>query len=519
MKPEFFSKKIFKQTWFILSVITAAGLAARLWVLTLLRGLTFDEMISFSVAEKPLAQIWSYVKWEMHPPLHYYFLHFWFAIFGTSEISAHLSSVLLSLAAIIALYFLGKEIFASRRAGLAAAALYAFSPLFCFYGVWARMYSMLFLTAVLSFLFFWKLIKARGRGMFTIAALFTLFTLTALFSHLTAGLVIALEGVYLLYLLLTRQKKIQEILRNFWLPTLIIFAVYGSWFWYFWRLHLSSLGGSAWYFQTQGAQFWIIPFFDSLMYLTPFNQYFFEVLAFSLLAILGFSAFAAVNWDKIKSFHVRVFLTPATFFCLVIFILSFAGLFSVHLYVLRYAIIPAIGLFLLLGYGFFRLDRSWRAVVIFLYIVLTVLSFSALSRVTLISDNWQGAADYISQNERPGDKVVGSLYTNVLSLNFYYRGKLPVGAPLDEKYRSGDQLLSAIKSNIYPTTNQATVGQLSDLLGDSRRVFFLVSDGNGAFPGIYNIVYDWLKARGFTEVGSWPNGSNDTAQVLLLEKK
>lgn len=86
-------KNLFKKDIFWLSVIAAGGLAWRLYLLSLLKSLTFDEIVSFSVAAKPLAQIWSYVKWEMHPPLHYYFLHFWLQLFGATEISAHLSSV------------------------------------------------------------------------------------------------------------------------------------------------------------------------------------------------------------------------------------------------------------------------------------------------------------------------------------------------------------------------------------------------------------------------------------------
>ena len=140
----------------ILVAIMALALALRLWVIWLLPCYSFDEMVSTSVAVKPLGQIWSYVRWEMHPPLHFYYLHAWFVVFGAGEWSARFSSLLLSLISILVIYILAKEIFKSRPAGLFAAFLYSISAIFAFYGIWARMYEMLFLFSALSYLFFWR---------------------------------------------------------------------------------------------------------------------------------------------------------------------------------------------------------------------------------------------------------------------------------------------------------------------------------------------------------------------------
>ena len=47
----------------------------------------FDEMVSIAIAMKPLNEMWGYLQWEMHPPLHFYYLHFWIDLFGNSEVS------------------------------------------------------------------------------------------------------------------------------------------------------------------------------------------------------------------------------------------------------------------------------------------------------------------------------------------------------------------------------------------------------------------------------------------------
>jgi len=517
-------KNLFKKDIFWLSVIAAGGLAWRLYLLSLLKSLTFDEIVSFSVAAKPLAQIWSYVKWEMHPPLHYYFLHFWLQLFGATEISAHLSSVFLSVLAIIALYFLGKELFKSGLAGLSAAALYAFSPLFCFYGVWARMYSMLFLFAALSFLFFLKLISARGQKIILFGTLFVICTLAALFSHLTAGIILAIEAGYLIYLVLGKQNKWRELAGRFFIPAIIIVAPYGFWFWYFYQHRLKILAGNAWYFNDQNGTPLLFKaisscIYDSLHFLTIFGGYLFDVLALSLLAISLFCAIAHASWKAGEKFKLLFFWPSGAVFSLLIFFISFAGLFAAKLFVLRYAIIPAIGLFLLIGYGFVRASRFLKIIVLFFYLILSVLSFYCFNSRAVNIENWRGAADFISQNEQSGDKIVGALYFDLLPMDFYYHGHLPIMAPLDEKYRGDDVLLTTIKTNMYPTTTENNVGQLENYTRGNHRIFLLISDGGGAFLAVPKISEDWLTSQGFVKTAEWPADSGASAYVWLMEKK
>ncbi|PIR80868.1 hypothetical protein COU24_01605, partial [Candidatus Kuenenbacteria bacterium CG10_big_fil_rev_8_21_14_0_10_39_14] len=70
----------------------------------------FDEAVSLSIAKHNITDSWQYLKWENNPPLHYWLLHCWIGIFGETEISVRLSSVLFSILGIIALYFLGKKL-------------------------------------------------------------------------------------------------------------------------------------------------------------------------------------------------------------------------------------------------------------------------------------------------------------------------------------------------------------------------------------------------------------------------
>jgi 4-amino-4-deoxy-L-arabinose transferase-like glycosyltransferase len=513
-------KNIFKKDWFWLSAILLLGLSLRLYLLGFLRSLTFDEIASVSESSVPFGRIWNYVKWEMSPPLHFYYLHFWMQIFGSSEISLHFSSLILSLAAIIALYFLGKEIFKSGVAGLAAAFLYACSPLFCYYGIWTRMISLLFLSSVLSFLFFLKLINSRGKKIIIFGAFFVLATLAALLTHLTAGLVVIIEILYLLFLVLAKKNSAKELLKNFSVPALIIFLGYLPWFWYFWQSRLKNLSSDAWYFTSQAKI--PLPYFmvySLNRYLTPFSGYFYSLLALVIIATLFFFAFINISWIRGGGWQWRLFFSRGLFFSSAIIIISFVGLYSADLIVLRYAVIPAIGLFLILGFGFSRANRFWQVMVLFIFLLLSILSFKNINSAMLVPAGWKGGAFFIEQNEKPGDKIVTSLYFNLLVLKYYYHGALPATAPLDNKYFGDDLLATVIKTNVYPTTNLENVGQLKNYLASTSRIFFMLSSGEGNFVATSKIAEDWLFTQGFVRTKTWPPGDSSSSLVWIMERK
>jgi hypothetical protein len=346
--------------------------------------------------------------------------------------------------------------------------------------------------------------------------------LAALFSHLTAGIILAIEASYLIYLILSKQNKWRELTGRFFIPAIIIIAPYGFWFWYFYQHRLKILAGNAWYFNGQDGTPFLLKaifscFYDSLRFLTPFDNYFFSVLALSLLAILIFCAITRASWKK--KIKIEFFWPSGAVFSLLIFFISFAGLFAAKLFVLRYAIIPAIGLFLLAGYGFVRASRFLKIIILFLYLFLSVLSFYYFNSVAVNIENWRGAADFISQNEQSGDKIVGALYFDLLPMDFYYHGHLPIMAPLDEKYRGDDVLLTTIKTNMYPTTTENNVGQLENYTRGNHRIFLLISDGGGAFLAVPKISEDWLTSQGFVKTAEWPADSGASAYVWLMEKK
>lgn len=115
----------------------------------------YDEISTIGYAQYP----WN--NWNA--PLYYIISHFWINIFGISEFSVRLPSLVFSLSAVIMTFILGKELFC-KKIGFFAALLMGLSPFHLWYAQEARDYSMLLFMGLLStWLFFNALRKNKLR--------------------------------------------------------------------------------------------------------------------------------------------------------------------------------------------------------------------------------------------------------------------------------------------------------------------------------------------------------------------
>lgn len=119
-----------------------------------------DELFTLknSGPDKSLSEIFASLKGDVHPPLYYYIVHFFLTIFGNSIYVARFVSLLFGVGGIVALYYLGKELF-NKSTALTAVLLMSINHFHIYYSQEARMYTMLFFTTVLSFLFLVRFIK------------------------------------------------------------------------------------------------------------------------------------------------------------------------------------------------------------------------------------------------------------------------------------------------------------------------------------------------------------------------
>jgi mannosyltransferase len=92
-------------------------------------GLWRDEALFLFVARLPsLADVFAFLQLhESHPPLFYLFIRGWQGLFGSSDAVALALPVILGVALVPAIYWVGVRVF-SLRAGWLAASLVACSP-------------------------------------------------------------------------------------------------------------------------------------------------------------------------------------------------------------------------------------------------------------------------------------------------------------------------------------------------------------------------------------------------------
>lgn len=152
-----------------------------------------DELYTLSMrANQPVSEL-LFVPHDTHPPLHYLVLHYWMDAFGNSPLSTRFLSVLFSVAAVVAVYALGIQLY-DDRAGIVAALLTAVSVFQIHYGQMVRMYSMLAFFTAASWYGFAKLRSDRRVG----SAAYLVTTVLLLYTHVYAFFVLAAQNAYVL---------------------------------------------------------------------------------------------------------------------------------------------------------------------------------------------------------------------------------------------------------------------------------------------------------------------------------
>ncbi|MFC2158974.1 glycosyltransferase family 39 protein, partial [Acidobacteriota bacterium] len=115
---------------------------------------------------------------------------------GKMEVMGRIASALFGILAIAVVYFLGKR-FISRRAGLIASALVAFSPILIQYSQHSRMYASYVFFSLLSVYFFYRAVTEDRLKLWVLFSIATLFNI---YNHTFGTLVLPSFGFFTLFL-------------------------------------------------------------------------------------------------------------------------------------------------------------------------------------------------------------------------------------------------------------------------------------------------------------------------------
>jgi uncharacterized membrane protein len=136
-------------------------------------------------------------------PLYFIFAHHWMRLVGSSPAAMRGLSALLSLFAIPSMYWLGQELFKSRKTALLSAALISLSPYSILFAQDARPYSLWASLTVLSSAAILAAIRKNTKFAWGI---YSLSLIIGIYSHQMFALVAIAHGLYMIMVKGTRQE-------------------------------------------------------------------------------------------------------------------------------------------------------------------------------------------------------------------------------------------------------------------------------------------------------------------------
>lgn len=149
-----------------------------------------DEIFSITTSQSWSGMFKVFREYENNMSLFFAILHIWMNVFGESEIATHSLSLLFAILAIIMFYGL-ERIWLNKTTSMMGAILLSVNPIFTFYALESRSYSLLVLSAVCSTLIFIKLTQKTGILM---SVCYGLSIACALYIHYFAILIVPVHG-------------------------------------------------------------------------------------------------------------------------------------------------------------------------------------------------------------------------------------------------------------------------------------------------------------------------------------
>ncbi|AHY47097.1 Dolichyl-phosphate-mannose-protein mannosyltransferase [Rubrobacter radiotolerans] len=213
---------------FTLALTGVVALAAGLRFFGLgLQSLWVDELASLWFADpaRGLAGVVAGTANDVHPPGYHVVLYFTMLLLGDAEWAVRLPSAVAGTLAVVAIFFLGRELY-SRREGLVAALFTAvfFAPVY--YSQEARSYSLLLLFSVLTALLWWRVygrLREGRRPAPVDAALYVAAALACSYLHYFGLFLVAFQGAALLALNL-RQLRSAAWAVGLFVPVALLYA-------------------------------------------------------------------------------------------------------------------------------------------------------------------------------------------------------------------------------------------------------------------------------------------------------
>jgi mannosyltransferase len=177
----------------LILVLVLVGAAVLRFAAIATRSLWFDEAYSLEMARRPISELVATVaQRDVHPPFYYLVLSLWTKLFGTTEVALRSLSAVVGAAAVAGAWWLGARV-GGRRMATIAALIASVAPLPILASQEARMYPLLGLLAVGSWIWLVAALEGR-RGAWTA---YVAVSVLCMYTHYYAVLVLLSQAAYI----------------------------------------------------------------------------------------------------------------------------------------------------------------------------------------------------------------------------------------------------------------------------------------------------------------------------------
>ncbi len=404
-----------------------------------------DEAWSLLLAQKDVIGIALQAVADVHPPLHYYLLHFWMPLAGNSEFAARFPSLFFGVLFVALFSRVSKDLLGALSAPLAGFVV-ALAPFLVYFSQEARMYTLAAFFSLLSFLLFWR---ALVTGHYLYWVIYVVATALALYTHYYAVFIVLFEAIYLLFRVRSYRTRFKGwlisqiaigILVMPWL-LLVIQTIRGQ------KAEAGLRWGMAasrpasgllenWrgnWATRQGIRFWdvvgqcLVSF--SLGESVELSWGLALSLGFAALFLLGIFVLCRRKCQR----HVGFLLI---LYAIIPFVLTYFSAFPVtHPHWAKYFMLstPAYYLAIIVGLTAKGRAQPWLLVGGLAFIVLTnALSLhNAYFAPAYAKDDFRPAIKYIERFSQTSDALLANPAGAFPTFWYYYRGNLPYYSPLE----------------------------------------------------------------------------------------
>ena len=336
---------------------------------------------------------------DNHPPLYGLILFISLKIFGASEFSARLPSVIFGILSVLLIYLYGKYAF-TKQVGVIASLLLALSSYHISYSQEARMYSLLGFLSLASLYFY---VRFRDSNSLSNSTLYLVSSILLIYTHYFGTLVVIVQNIH--YFLLTSNKKMKKWI---FLQVVLIFS-YIPWIFRFISRIQAIYNG-----------FWIKKSYLFLVFMYPFiysGGITLGIIYFSLF--LYSTRYYLKNIKKIKNNERSQIELLLLFIFIPIIIAIIYSITIKPILSHQYVIYSSLGMFIVIAYGINKIRWPYKLIIMSTVIVISLLYIS-IQNQNQLKYKWKDTADYVKSMVKPNDVIVIFPGHHVLPFLYYF---------------------------------------------------------------------------------------------------